>query len=325
MREFEIIRRLQNKLTESLSEEPGSTLDDGFSIPTTLIGKELVGSVDTTVEGRHFLRALSTPEQVGYKAFCAAFSDLAAMGATPRYAMINLQCSADESIEYLERIYVGINEFCREFSVKVLGGNLSRAAELSLAVTALGGLVGGQLPKLRSVAKAGEDLWVSGQIGLSHLGLLHLLEGRELPLEVREQAVARYQRPIPRFLAPEILERISACLDVSDGVLQDASHISERSGVAVVFMLSQLLFNGVSQELALEALIGGGDYELLFTAPVNSRRFLTEKGFKLVGRIEQGLGVSVTEIDGSVISVAEFAANAGFQHLGCDHFDELTG
>jgi thiamine-monophosphate kinase len=316
MREFEIIRRLQNKLTEGLSEEPGSTLDDGFLIPTTLLGRNLVGSVDTFVEGRHFLRTVSSPEQIGHKAFCAAFSDLAAMGASPGYALINLQCPVTESVEYLERIYVGINQFCQEFCVKVLGGNLSGASELSISVTALGGIAGD--PKLRSAALAGEDLWISGELGLSHLGLLYLSQGRELQGELRERAISRYQRPIPRFLPAEVLAHISACIDISDGIFQDAGHIACRSKVALTLDLEELLPKGVPRTLGIEAILGGGDYELLFTAGTDSRQFLADSGLLRVGTVEPGSGVRV--LDRELKAPEELAAEVGVIGLGCDHF-----
>jgi len=314
--EFELIARLRNRLTTNLSDEVVGQLDDGFIIPTTILGKYLVSSVDSFIEGRHFLRKIASPEELGFKAMCTAFSDLAAMLARPQFGMIALNISSQDSPEYLEAIYDGVNEFCELFQISIVGGNISRASELSLTVTAVGGI--DEISGLRSGAQAGEDLWITGGLGYSYLGLEALARGLELPEVVRPRAESRWRRPIPRFSLSEFKGQISSCIDISDGIFQDASHIALQSDKNLIFELPKLLIPELSRELGIKSLLGGGDYELLFSSDRANREHFLDRGYILCGRVSEGPG-EVQVLDGKLKSPYDLASEVGSHSIGCDH------
>lgn len=312
--EFALISQLLHSLP--LSAEAGRQLDDCSIIPTNKLGKIFLTSVDTLVEGRHFARGISGPEDIGYRALATAISDIAAMGGEPQFALINLQFPRGEDPNYLERCYEGVGDFCVEFSVKIIGGNLSAASELSLAVTVIGS--SNSKPLLRSGASPGDDVWVSSTpLGLADLGLRILKGSPALAEEIKAKAIQRYQRPKPRIEVGKKLAElgVSSCIDISDGLIQDASHIAIQSNVDIDLDLSKVLIRELSEANAVECLIGGGDYELLFSAPASLRSELEKLGFTRCGTVSSGTGkVYVSEKYKALVS----GGRLGYQHTTSD-------
>ncbi len=329
--EFQLLSGLLRHLPRVPPEITG-TFDDGAIIPRASIENDLVLSVDAFVEGRHFLRELSGPEEIGFKALATASSDICAMGGVPRFALINLQFPRGEAAATLEGCYAGIAQFCAQSSVSIIGGNLSSASELSLSVTVVGQLTkSGAL--YRNGAQTGDDLWISGSPGLSHLGLL-ILQGRApwIPDQLREVAQSRYRRPVPRIhLGSAVLPGIAtSCIDVSDGILQDASHLAVQSGLPIEIQLQPLMLPGCDRTTSLAAILGGGDYELLFTAPPSARarlEQLTEKPLRC-GTVGPGPGigagaasapVTLRDLDGSTKTVQALLQETGDTSAGYQH------
>jgi len=306
--------------------------DDCAVIPSSMVGKYLLTSVDSFIEGRHFLLTLSTPEEIGFKAAATAVSDIAAMGGKPRFILINLHLPPNFESLIVEKIYRGIQEFCSKFGVFVIGGNTSSAAETSISVTVIGECA--TQPLLRSGAKESDDFWVSGALGLSQLGLSTLKDKREYSVaeSVLQSALSRYQRPEPRILLGEKLLALGAtsAIDISDGIFQDAGHIAAASGVDIELDLESLNLVGVSEGELVELLAGGGDYELLFSAPRELRE--TIEGFNLdtpldcrivrCGTATKTSSEALIHIKtkGGVISSAELAKQYNLSGLGNDHF-----
>lgn len=281
-------------------------------------GMELAVSTDMLVAGRHFLPD-SDAERLGHKSLAVNLSDMAAMGANPRWATLSLALpTADES--WIAGFMHGFLALAREYDVDLVGGDTTRGP-LNLCVQILGEVPAGRALR-RSGACPGDVIWVSGALGEAAVALRHLrgtwpLEGTE-----RTRCLERLERPSPRVALGLALRDVAhAAIDVSDGLAADLGHIARRSGVHAVVHWPQLpradfMGDGAA---ARECVLGGGDdYELCFTAPAGAaetiRRISRQLSLPLteIGRIEEGEGVTVYDADGSPLAVP----NAGFDHFG---------
>jgi thiamine-monophosphate kinase len=237
-------------------------------------GMQLVVSTDMLVAGTHFLPD-TEPEALGWKALAVNLSDLAAMGAAPRWAVLAVALpAADEA--WIGAFARGFFACAETFGVDVVGGDTTRGP-LNLCPTVFGEVPTGQAI-LRSGARPGDDLWISGQPGRAALGLAHLREQTILAEAWRDDCLLALHRPQPRVeLGLALRGLASAMLDVSDGLLGDLGHLLERSVVGAVLEeaalpLPPLLTACPDAELARRCLLAGGDdYELLFAAPARRR------------------------------------------------------
>lgn len=230
----------------------------------------LVTTTDTLVEGVHFLKGTAAAD-IAYKTIAVNLSDLAAMGAEPAWLNLSLSMpSADEL--WLTEFSDMVAELCEYYSVQLIGGDTIKGP-LSLTLTAQGFVPQESILK-RSGAKSGDWIYVTGTLGDAGAGL-DILKGK-LKIndkEAREYLVNRHLRPAPRVMAGTCLRRIAnACIDVSDGLLQDVKHISRTSNTGILLQLDKLPIspalgqNVDTLEKALEyATVAGDDYELLFT------------------------------------------------------------
>lgn len=301
------------------ADAPGVSLGIGDDAAVLAPGSEpWVCSVDASVQGVHFDLGFVALEDVGYRSFHAAASDLAAMGARPRAALSALILPRSLSSADIERLTVGQAEASRETACPIVGGNVSRGGELSVTTTVLG-----QAPQpiARSGARPGEQLWLVGEVGLAAAGLAALrLGSRSRPEGELAPALARciqaWRRP--RALLAEgqdLVGRASAVIDVSDGIAADAARLAEQSRVRLVIererlrkTLSGALLEGARRlrrsPLQL-ALTGGEDYALLATGP----GALRPPSARTIGFVTAGRGAFVT--DGPRLS----PLRGGFDHL----------
>ena len=223
-------------------------------------------AADMLVEGRHF-RGWASPEDVGYKAVAVNVSDVAAMGGVPRFVLASGGASDPETTL---RCMEGVLAACEEFGAYPLGGDTTGAAALTVDVAILGQLE--RAPVLRSGARPGDLLAVTGELGASAAGLLVLEGGGVGP----ERLVRKHLRPEPRVEAGLVAARLGvrAMIDLSDGLASDVRHICETSGVGCRIDLSLLPVAGDTREYAVcsgrdpevLAATGGEDYELLVAA-----------------------------------------------------------
>jgi thiamine-monophosphate kinase len=202
-------------------------------VPTP--GRKLVVSTDVLVEGHHFTAALSKPADWGWKAVAVNCSDVAAMGALPRWLVLAITVPEGTAVERLDQVYVGIGEACRAFAVDLVGGDTSRGPALSLAVTAIGEA---ERVVTRAGARPGDRLAVSGPLGASAAGLGLLQRGDLAAAEVLAAfpaLAAAHRRPCPELGAGPRLARAgaTAMIDVSDGLAGDALHLAEASGTGL--------------------------------------------------------------------------------------------
>jgi len=280
-------------------------------------------STDMLVEGKHF-HVGADAAKLGHKALAVNLSDLAAMGAAPRYATLALALpDADEA--WLAQFTQGFFRLADAFGVELIGGDTTRGPR-NISVTVIG-TVPQQLALRRDGAKAGDEVWLSGCSGDAALALAHLDRRTRLSDAALAHCLARLHTPVPCIALGLALRGIaSSAIDVSDGLLADIGHIAERSGVAVELRYAELprsraLGACADERLAQECLLAGGDdYELAFTVgPDDSKRvesIAAELGLALtrIGSVtsgEPGL-VSVYDASGKMMQITR----KGFDHFG---------
>jgi thiamine-monophosphate kinase len=265
MNEFDVIRRLSGLLPPAPDEVVVPIGDD---CAVVRIGdRTWAAASDMLVEGRHF-KGWAAPEDVGYKAVAVNVSDVAAMGGTPRFVLVS---GAAPDPETALGVFAGVAEACRDFGLYPLGGDTTGADAITIDVAILGELEAP--PVLRSGARPGHLLAVTGELGASAAGLLALEEG----VDGFEGLKGRLLRPRPRVDAGRAAARlgVGAMIDLSDGLASDVRHVCERSGVGCAVELDRLPVSDDTRELAISlgrdpcvlAAGGGEDYELLISAP----------------------------------------------------------
>jgi len=265
LNEFDVINRLSARLPDPPAEVVVPIGDD---CAVLRLGDALwVAAADMLVSGRHF-KEWASPEDVGYKAVAANVSDVAAMGGVPRFVLAS--GGADDA-ETTLRCMDGVLEACEEFGAYPLGGDTTGAAALTVDVAILGQLA--HAPVLRSGARPGDLLAVTGELGASAAGLLALESGDAGP----ERLIHKHLRPEPRLVAGRAAARLGAhaMIDLSDGLASDVRHVCERSGVGCRIDLDLLPIAGDTREYLRSAgrdaevlaATGGEDYELLVAAP----------------------------------------------------------
>ena len=269
-------------------------------------GMQLAVSSDMLVEGRHFLSTVE-PARLGHKALAVNLSDLAACGAKPLAFTLALALPrADEA--FLDGFSRGLFALADAQGIELVGGDTTQGP-LNICVTAMGEVpAGGAL--LRSGARPGDELWVSGTVGDARLAL-EVFRGRQM-LEgaAFERVRTAMEQPQPRVALGLALRGIAtSAIDVSDGLLGDLGHILRRSGVGAVVEVDAVPRSAVLGEMPLAlqrecTLAGGDDYELVFTAPAalaeRVRAAASEAGVAAtrIGRIEAGQGLRLVDREG---------------------------
>jgi thiamine-monophosphate kinase len=317
--EFDLIARYFTRPTPQAVLGPGD--DCALLAPSPVM--ELAITTDMLVSGTHFLPH-TDPHQLGWKALAVNLSDLAAMGARPRWVLLAGSLpDADET--WIAAFAAGFFACAERYAVDLVGGDTTRGP-LNLCVTALGEVPAGAALR-RDGAKIGDDLWVSGAPGMAALGLAHLQGRTNLAETLATRCISALQRPLPRVelgLALAQRKLAHAAIDVSDGLLADLGHIAERSGVDAEVFLPQLprLPAGAEPLLARDCqLAGGDDYELVFAASPGKRDELAEVAAQLdlplwrVGRAIEGQGaVKLLDENGQAVPITR----KGFDHFGQD-------
>ena len=249
--------------------------DDCAIIPSG--GAELIYTTDMLIEGIHFLRNVSQPEDIGWKSLAVNLSDIAAMGGTPIATFLSIALPEDAQGEWAERFIAGYSDLSRMLNVPLLGGDTtSSLRDIAINVGALGHSPDGKSVK-RSTAAIGDGIYVTGNLGDSAGGLQAILNGYEMTPEITSLIHSHY-RPIPRLEEGAALRKtglLGAMMDISDGIASDLGHILKASGVGAQVSLNKIPISDNLKLLcrnlgnnAYEFAIGGGeDYELLFTAP----------------------------------------------------------
>ena len=266
--EFDLIARHFTRPTPHTALGPG---DDGALIRPAP-GMELSVTTDMLVAGTHFFPD-TNPEDLGWKTLAVNLSDLAAMGAAPRWAFLAISLP-EVNEDWLAAFSAGFFECARTFGVDLAGGDVTRGP-MNFCVTAMGEVPAGKALR-RDGAQAGDDLWISGQVGLAALGLQQLQGTLALPETLSRLCRKCLLRPQPRVALGQALRGIAtAAIDLSDGLLADLGHVARRSALAARIFhpaLPPLPVPDVPEDIALTAFLSGGDdYELGFVAPPAAR------------------------------------------------------
>jgi thiamine-monophosphate kinase len=314
--EFELIARYFTRPTRHTVLGIG---DDAALLAVTP-GHELVASTDVMVEGAHFFTDVE-PDSLGHKALAVNLSDLAAMGATPKWAMLALTLpKADEA--WLESFARGFFTLAAEHDVDLIGGDTAHGPR-NICVQVMGEIPHGRALR-RDGAKVGDDVWVSGHVGDAAAAVAHLQGDLRLRGSLLAHCLARLDRPAPRVALGQLLVGVAnSAIDISDGLVADLGHICERScvGAAIEFAAvpcsAELMPLRENAQVTRAILSGGEDYELCFTAAAGRRSAIEvlsgQTGLALtrIGRIVAGKGVVVADQAGEPMSVKD----GGFDHF----------
>lgn len=321
MSEFDLIQRYFTRAT------PGAVLGVGDDAALLSVGDgmQLAVSTDMLVSGTHFFSD-ADPLLLGHKTLAVNLSDMAAMGAAPRWATLALSLPSAKE-DWLEKFTRGFFTLAQQYGVELVGGDTTRGP-LNLSVTIMGEVPAGAALR-RDGAQAGDDIWMSGMLGEAALALAHLQEHIVLLQEVFAACSVRLHQPQPRVALGLALRGIAnSAIDISDGLLADLGHILERSRVAAEiefdalprphFLRSLCLPNSGEEKIVQRCVLAGGDdYELCFTAPEVRRAEIEKIATVLalpltrIGKIVQGGGCTVYAADGNKMQIKE---------PGYDHF-----
>ena len=312
--ESELIARIQRRIgARGRFVRLGMGDDAAILRPTK--GKELLVTCDAFLEGVHFHREKHAAEAVGYKALARATSDIAAMGGIPRCFLLGLALPESRTGRWLDGFLAGMQRAARRFGMVLAGGDTARHRQILIQITVAGEIAAGRAV-LRSGARPGDLICVSGRLGEAQLGLELILRGGAHGRR-RRRLLRKHLHPEPRLALGQWLAKdrlATAMIDTSDGLSTDLGHICEASGVGARVYAEKIPTAAVpkefrrrgldAQELALD---GGEDYELLFTVRRRRARDLPAKvhgvPLTVIGEITREKKVILTRRDGHEVAL----------------------
>ena len=275
-------------------------------------GHEALVTTDFSLEDVHFRREWHPPDSVGHRCLARGLSDIAAMGGIPRAAFLSLALPAELPQSWVDKFVAGLLKLATRFSVSLAGGDTAQSPDGVLAdIVVLGSVPAGKAI-LRSGARPGDFLYVTGTLGAAVAALNQLRDGESL----RPRSHLKHFYPEPRLAVGQFLREkklASAMIDISDGLSTDLGHICEESGAGAVVYAEALPAAAGKDGLAL-ALHGGDEYELLFTAAPNRQISKEIAGVPItrIGEILSGKQMKLATADGKTQSLNP----AGWEHFG---------
>jgi thiamine-monophosphate kinase len=290
--EFGLIARV----TAGLETTAKTLLGPGDDAAVVATGDgRVVASTDMLVEGRHFRRDWSTAEDVGHKAAGRAFSDIAAMGALPTALLVAFAAPPTLELTWVDGLMAGLREECAHVEAAIVGGDVTAAEHITIALTALGDLEG-RPPVTLDGASPGDLVAVCGRLGWAAAGFAVLGRGFRSPVQV----VAAHRRPEPPYFEGPHAAGLgaTAMTDISDGLVADLGHIADASGVRIDIRAQAVEIPAKLREVgaalnvdpAIWVLTGGDDYALAATFPRGTD--LPEQ-WQVIGQVADGEGVRV--------------------------------
>jgi thiamine-monophosphate kinase len=320
--EFDLIELIRQR-TAQPRDDVRLGIGDDAAVVAVPAGQELAVAIDTLVEGVHFPRGTAAAD-IGWKALAVNLSDLAAMGASPAWALLSLTLPQADR-DFVEGFVEGFAQLAQPHRLALVGGDTTRGP-LAISV-AVHGFVPPGKALTRAGARIGDAVLVTGTLGDAAAGLQVLQQSArhdDGQNGLREFLIGRLNRPTPRLAAGIALrDQAHACVDISDGLLADLGHICAASGVgaeidAALLPRSSALLGLYDDSTALQfALSGGDDYELCFCVPANRLAQVQADlarlggGATRIGRIVAGEGVRVRGHDGTWLD----ATSSGWEHF----------
>jgi thiamine-monophosphate kinase len=285
-------------------------------------GSVQLATTDSLIQDVHFDLNVVTWKELGWKSIAVNLSDIAAMGGIPHYALVSLALPGTTEADSVSTMYHGMIEAGNKFGVAIAGGNISAADKVMITITITGSMKG-KTALVRSAAKAGEHIAVTGYTGLSAAGLRMLKNNLKFDDATTRLFREAHLKPAPRVKEGQILLHcgVKTAIDISDGLLADLTHICEASKVSARIGLDMVpvheaLHAHFKNDCQQMALAGGEDYELLFTATSRT-----------IEKVKQSLSCPVTVIgeiaddkSGQVIVLNAEGETISPQQSGWDHF-----
>ncbi|MGC2656819.1 MAG: thiamine-phosphate kinase [Bryobacteraceae bacterium] len=297
MREVDLVRGIR-QLAESQPRNKAILrgVGDDCAVIRPPAKQDLVFTTDFVIEDRHFTLATHKAADVGHKALARSLSDLAAMGAKPLFCLVSLATRAELGKAWVDGFYSGLLKLAEEFQVTLAGGDLASAEKVTADVMCCGVVPPGKA-LLRSGARRGDHIYVTGELGGSALGLKRQ----------RGSAWKRHLRPQPRVKVGLALRKLDvrSCMDVSDGLSLDLKRLCLESKVSARLTGALPMSKGASLEQALH---GGEDYELIFTTPERMPA-------RIAGVAITDIGEIVSGSPGAVLWKGELLPPGGFDHF----------
>ena len=310
--EIELIERIRAGSGSGTGARNASVrvgIGDDCAVLRVPAGCELVVTTDLLLEGRHFCLDWHTAESAGHRCLARGLSDVAAMGAWPLAAFLSLGLPAGFDMAWLDEFMAGFGALAERFGVELAGGDTAQTAgaEIVADVVVTGAVETGR-GLLRSGARVGDGIFVTGELGGSAVELAGMAEGSR-----RERG--RQSFPEPRVEVGLELVRLgiaTSCMDLSDGISLDLARLCEASGCGAEIAAASLpLAKGATLEQGLD---GGEDYELLFTAGAGSvvPEDVAGVGVRRIGTIVGGEGVMIVDAGGGLVPLRR----GGWEHFG---------
>lgn len=318
--------RIANFFAPLSLKEPGAfSLTDDAALITPPPQASLVITQDTLVAGIHFI-GNEPAHLIAQKALRVNLSDLAAKGAKPHAYFLSLSLPDIYDNAWIKDFVHGLKEDQERFAITLMGGDSTRTPNtLTITITAVGFVPEGRMLR-RNSAKTGDIICVSGTLGDAYLGL-QLLQNLIPPLQNpahQQHLISRYQLPDPRLaLRNTLMDHATSCIDLSDGLLQDLSHICKQSALGAALQLELIPCSEAAQALLppsidnlLSLATGGDDYELLFTLPPDMHtqvnQWASDYGIPLtvIGRMQSGAGIHATHQSENI----SLPSRLGYQH-----------
>lgn len=314
--EFDIIQQY----FAPLAGPDGLALKDDASVSAVPNGYDLVVTKDVLNEGVHF-RAEDPIDHVAFKALAVSVSDSCSKGAVSRHYWIGLSLPSEPTNQWIQNFCQGLDAAQQEFGCQLSGGDTTKTlGPLSISVTVAGLVPAGQMIK-RSGAKVGDSVYVTGELGNAALGLQALLAGADCPSDLQKA----YQTPVPPCAFGQQLPGIaSASADISDGLIADAGHIADASGVLIELFQPKLPIGTSARaiirerpELESKVWSGGDDYQILFAADESAEPKIQKIAHESkvlvtkIGVIKHGTGVQLLDHNHEIVQVT----SGGYEHF----------
>ena len=294
--------------------------------------QHLLITTDMLVEDKHFSFKFINPYLLGRKSIIVNISDIAAMGGTPKFLLLSIGLNPNFLFDDLKELLRGMRDICNEYKIQLIGGDTVGSKKLVLSISLIGNRNNNLVLPLRSNAKVGDNIYVTGSLGDSGLGLKILNENIILFGEDRNYLVQRHLSPSPRLkeslLLSENIKRF-ALIDISDGLFSELNHIAQESDVKIKIYLDKIpLSNQLKNTCgklkfdSLEfALFGGEDYELLFTCDENES--IIKQLFKRHSLADVKLIGKVVDKGYQIIFLDETEKEVHFKDKRFNHFSNI--
>lgn len=307
--EFGLIDRLAKIIK---AESPDVIVGIGDDTACVKVGdRNWLLTVDTQVENTHFIASKINPVDLGWKLSSTNVSDIVACGGKPRFALVSASLPKDLEVEFIEGVYEGIKQAQDYYGFITIGGNITSSTQIMLDMTLVGE---SNVFIARHGAKPGQFVYLTGYTGLSKAGLEVLLTYDKVP-EKYSYLVEKHLRPVARVdKLDTIVSYACGSIDISDGLVADLYHISEKSSVKIIIDKSNIPVDNILNQYCQEknkdvydyVLYGGEDYQIAFVSP----NLISQEDIHLIGYVEEGEGVYLK--DGELLTKLP---KKGYDHL----------